>query len=190
MYLYLFSFAIVNLRSTLDIHFETEILFKIKKFIFIIRISCSSITDLQFTFKWNLVCDGSPRRSLFSTFYFIGNYGVLLSGIMSDKLAFFKNQFVQNLLVLFNLKKKQIVNKKYFFCRFGRKFTAYSFVLANAVFNIAIAVLVSADFADTNLQQILFAILRLLTGLAMNVYAVAVVICKLSIIKNKKFNNI
>ncbi|RNA15634.1 Organic cation transporter [Brachionus plicatilis] len=93
---------------------------------------------------WNIVCDSSPRRSLFSTFYFIGNFGVLLSGIMSDK--------------------------------YGRKFTAYSFVIANAAFNIAIAALVSIDFADNNLQQILFAILRLLTGISMNVYAVAVVI--------------
>ncbi len=35
--------------------------------------------------EWDLVCDRSPKRSLFSTLYFVGTYGVILSGILSDR---------------------------------------------------------------------------------------------------------
>jgi hypothetical protein len=34
---------------------------------------------------WNLVCDNVSKKSTYSTLYFIGTFGILLSGILSDK---------------------------------------------------------------------------------------------------------
>jgi hypothetical protein len=34
---------------------------------------------------WNYVCDNTPMKGLFNTLYFIGTYGVLLNGFLSDK---------------------------------------------------------------------------------------------------------
>ena len=36
---------------------------------------------------WNYVCDNTPMKSLFNTLYFIGTYGVLLNGFLSDKFV-------------------------------------------------------------------------------------------------------
>ncbi|RMZ93346.1 organic cation transporter, partial [Brachionus plicatilis] len=58
---------------------------------------------------------------------------------------------------------------------FGRKKATYAFIIANAVFNILLCVLISIDM-DAELQQTLFAVLRLLTGIASNVYALAAVL--------------
>ncbi|RMZ97215.1 organic cation transporter -like [Brachionus plicatilis] len=98
------------------------------------------------TSDWNLVCDNAPKRSLFSTLYFSGSYGVLLSGILSDKL--------------------------------GRKKTAYLFVVSNAILNVGLFFVMSHNFGNQNLREILFGVLRLLIGIAANVYATAVVIGK------------
>lgn len=40
---------------------------------------------LLFLIKWNMVCDKAPERSAISTLFFIGSYGVFLSGLVSDK---------------------------------------------------------------------------------------------------------
>lgn len=93
---------------------------------------------------WNLVCDKTSRKSLFSTLYFIGTYGVLLNGFLSDK--------------------------------FGRKTSAYMFVISTALLNIILSLLMYTKPFDENTQQILFAALRLLTGIASNVYSVCVVL--------------
>jgi hypothetical protein len=37
--------------------------------------------------EWNYVCDNTPMKGLFNTLYFIGTYGVLLNGFLSDKLV-------------------------------------------------------------------------------------------------------
>jgi len=34
---------------------------------------------------WNLVCDHTSKKTLFSTLYFVGTYGVLLNGFLSDR---------------------------------------------------------------------------------------------------------
>ncbi|RNA13310.1 organic cation transporter -like [Brachionus plicatilis] len=94
--------------------------------------------------KWNLVCQNSAKKSLFSTFYFIGTYGVILCGILSD--------------------------------RFGRKKTTYGFILANAILNISLTFLITYDLINYDLRQTLFAVIRLLSGIASNVYSVSVVL--------------
>jgi MFS transporter, OCT family, solute carrier family 22 (organic cation transporter), member 4/5 len=42
---------------------------------------------------WNLVCDKTPRKTLFSTLYFVGTYGVLLNGFLSDRYNKITNVF-------------------------------------------------------------------------------------------------
>lgn len=64
--------------------------------------------------------------------------------------------------------------------RLGRKMTAYIFVISNAILNIGLFAVMSYDFGNQNLREILFGILRLLIGVAANVYATAVVIGKLN----------
>lgn len=94
--------------------------------------------------EWNLVCDNSTTKSLFSTLYFIGTYGVILSGLLSDKI--------------------------------GRKKTAYIFLLANAIVNILMTVLINVKFEDLKFQQYVFGVLRLCSGITTNVYAISVVL--------------
>jgi hypothetical protein len=51
------------------------------------------------------------------------------------------------------------------------------FMIASAVLNVFLAILVNMDWDDNeNTQQIIFGVLRFCTGVASNVYAVAVVI--------------
>lgn len=50
------------------------------------------------------------------------------------------------------------------------------FILANALINIILAVLINFKPFDENTQQISFAVLRLLSGVASNVYSVCVVL--------------
>lgn len=62
------------------------------------------------------------------------------------------------------------------FSRYGRKKAAYLFIIANSILNICLSVLINTEMKDVKLQQTLFGVLRLLCGIASNVYAVAVVI--------------
>ncbi|RMZ92891.1 organic cation transporter -like, partial [Brachionus plicatilis] len=34
--------------------------------------------------EWNLVCQNLPKKNIFATLYFIGLYGVIISGVLSD----------------------------------------------------------------------------------------------------------
>ena len=63
--------------------------------------------------------------------------------------------------------------------RIGRKKSAYLFLLGSVVFNILLEILISFDFMPNQTQQILFGVLRLLTGIASNVYAVCTVLGEL-----------
>jgi hypothetical protein len=63
--------------------------------------------------------------------------------------------------------------------RFGRKKAAYMFMIASAVLNIILTILINTEWDNNERsQQLIFAILRFFTGVASNVYAVAVVIGK------------
>ena len=63
-----------------------------------------------------------------------------------------------------------------FLNRVGRKKGTYAYIIINAILNCALAVLISMKSMDHDTQQLLFAILRFLCGLASNVYSVAVVL--------------
>lgn len=52
---------------------------------FIHASSTQNLNLIDFFLKWNLVCDKTPRKTLFSTLYFVGTYGVLLNGFLSDR---------------------------------------------------------------------------------------------------------
>jgi MFS family permease len=65
--------------------------------------------------------------------------------------------------------------------RFGRKYTAYIFLVLNAIFNISVTVLVSFDFGlSPAVQQTLFGVLRFFCGCTANFYSIAVVLGKAS----------
>lgn len=65
---------------------------------------------------------------------------------------------------------------KVVFLRIGRKKTAYIFLLANAIVNILMTVLINVKFEDLKFQQYVFGVLRLCSGITTNVYAISVVL--------------
>ena len=62
------------------------------------------------------------------------------------------------------------------FKRLGRKKSAYIFMISNAVFSLLIAILTNLKSINDETKQILFGILRFLTGVSSNVYSVAIVL--------------
>jgi hypothetical protein len=56
------------------------------------------------------------------------------------------------------------------------------FIVANAVLNILLTILISIKSIDVGTQQILFGVIRLFCGISSNVYAVAVVLGNIQVI--------
>jgi OCT family organic cation transporter-like MFS transporter 4/5 len=91
-----------------------------------------------------LVCDHTSRRSLISTLFFVGTFGVLFNGIMSDSL--------------------------------GRQRTIYIFAISNAAIHILIALFLNTNWLNAEMQQIVYMILRLISGTTSYTYTAAVVL--------------
>lgn len=64
----------------------------------------------------------------------------------------------------------------FLFIRLGRKRAAYIFIILNAIINISIAIITNITAINVNTKQVLYGILRFLSGIASNVYSVAVVL--------------
>jgi MFS transporter, OCT family, solute carrier family 22 (organic cation transporter), member 4/5 len=64
----------------------------------------------------------------------------------------------------------------YNFIRLGRKIAAYIFIVASVVINILQSILIYFKPFDLETQQLSFAVLRFLSGIASNVYSVCVVL--------------
>lgn len=90
-----------------------------------------------------MVCSNASK-SLLSTLYFVGLYGVLLSGFLSDK--------------------------------FGRLKTCYIFMIGTVLFNSFASILFVHDLFEPNVQQVLFAVVRLFCSIFANLYAVITVL--------------
>jgi hypothetical protein len=58
--------------------------------------------------------------------------------------------------------------------RLGRKLSAYTLIVFNSIFNILIAIIL--NLPQTQLTQIIYGLLRFLTGLTVNLYVIAIVI--------------